>query len=154
MRILGVDPGLKKTGYALLDNMKLLKWGIITSNSDWKSSIVEITDALEKKIADLNPQHIAIESPFSGINPSSSFKLAHLRGAIIYMAKKQGIEVYDYSPAKVKKVITGRGNASKNEVRNFIGKIFKQISGFDEADAIAIAFTHFLEKQHDRKIKG
>lgn len=154
MRILGVDPGLKITGYALLEDMNLLEWGRITVSGDWKESLLKVTEELERKLRKLKPDEIAVETPFTGVNPSSSIKLAYLRGAIVYMAMKNGFMVFDYPPSRVKKSITGRGNASKREVRTFIGKIFREVGGFDEADAVAIAFTHYLERQHDRKIKG
>ncbi len=154
MRILGVDPGLRITGYALLEDMKLVEWGRISMSGDWKESLLRITETLQKKLKEFRPDEIAMESSFTGINPSSSIKIAHLRGAIIYMAMKNGLRVFDYSPSRVKKSITGRGNASKREVRTFIGRIFGEVEGFDEADAVAVAFTHYLARQHDREIEG
>lgn len=154
MRILGVDPGLRITGYALLEDMNLVEWGKISVSGEWKESLFKVTEELERKLREFNPDEIAVETPFTGVNPASSIKLAHLRGAIVYMAMKNGFVVFDYPPSRVKKTITGRGNASKREVRTFIGKIFREVEGFDESDAVAVAFTHYLARQHDRKIKG
>ncbi len=153
MRILGVDPGLHITGYAILDEMELVNCGKIHLKGDWKESLFEASESLKEKVKELRPDEVALESSFAGVNPSSSLKLAHLRGAIIYMSMLFGLRVYDYSPATVKKSITGKGDASKTEVRNYIRRIFRQVEGYDEADAVAVAFAHYLVRSHDRKVE-
>ncbi len=147
MRILGIDPGLVVMGYALLEGRELSAWGRFKGKGTWEERLFQGAQFVEGKIDELSPDEVAIEAPFTGANPSSAIKLAHLKGALMYVVWKKGIPVYEYSPRQVKKAITGRGNASKQEVRNFVGRIFRQVSGYDEADAVALAFTHYLMRE-------
>ncbi len=144
MRILGIDPGLTVLGYALMEGKKLLKWGSFRGKGQWEDRLYQAVEFIRGKLEEFSPDEVAIESPFSGVNPASAIKLAHLKGALMYVARKRGLPVYQYEPRLVKKAITGKGNASKQEVRNFVGRIFHEVAGYDEADAVAVAFTHYL----------
>ncbi len=131
-------------GYALLEGEELKAWGSFRGKGSWEERVCQGAQFIREKIHELSPQEIAVESPFAGANPQSAIKLAHLKGAIMYVACLNSIPVYEYRPRLVKKAITGRGNASKDEVRTFVGRIFSQVAGYDEADAVAVAFAHLL----------
>lgn len=157
MKILGIDPGLQKTGYALIEareNIKLLESGVLVSEKQsWKEAIVEITDQIEDLIDYFSPDEIAIEGIYTFLNPLSALKLAHLKGAIFYVLAKKKLSFHEYPPSVVKKSITGRGNASKNLVKNYVEKIVGcKLSGSDSADALSIAITHYIMRGRDDRL--
>ncbi len=159
MKILGVDPGLQRTGYALIEaseKIELLEIGFFSpKGGGWQEGAVEIADSIAELVERIRPVEAAIENVYTFLNPSSALKLAQLKGAIIYVLKKKGIQVAEYPPAAVKKAITGRGNASKTEVKNFVEKIVgRKLSAGDTADALSVAITHFLMRGNDRLSAG
>ncbi len=138
-------------GYALLEEEELKAWGKFRGKGPWEKRVCQGAEFVAEKIREFSPHEIAVESPFAGANPQSAIKLAHLKGAIMYAACLNSIPIYEYRPRTVKKAITGRGNASKEEVRNFVRRIFSSVETYDEADAVAVAFAHLLLRKNDRK---
>jgi len=154
--ILGVDPGTTILGFALLDatfpqgallDIGTLRLNKIKEHADKLKSIFERT----LQIIELHHPHIlAIEAPFYGKNPQSMLKLGRAQGVVIAAAMYKGLEVYEYSPRKIKQSITGNGNASKEQVAAMLkcmNLIQDDKHAFDATDALAVAICHHLQNK-------
>lgn len=148
-RILGIDPGYGRLGYAILerDNAKekLITAGCIeTPPSDtYEKRLETIGRTLETLIRDFNPSGIAIEKLFMSTNQKTVMRVAETRGVALYLAS--GLAVYEFSPPEIKLAVTGYGRADKKQVEAMVRMIFKPAGSLrdDAIDAIAIAFTAF-----------
>jgi len=152
MRVLGIDPGLNITGYALLESKRrrtaLVEAGVIrTRVSDpMPLRLVEISTELQNIIAQFHPDALAIEEVYSHYeHPRTAIVMGHARGVAILEAARSGIEVFAYASTRVKKSLTGNGRASKLQVQKMI-KSTLNLSVIpeppDAADALAIALCH------------
>jgi crossover junction endodeoxyribonuclease RuvC len=159
MRILGVDPGTKIVGYGVLDvNGNLLEpvaSGVIRTSrtGDLSERLNEIWDGIREVIRKTQPDVAAVEAVFHGRNTSSLIKIGEARGVILLAAASAGIPAQSYSPAEVKKAVTGRGNARKEQVRHMVGVICgRSIAAEtdDETDALAVAIC----RAHRARIPG
>lgn len=148
-RYLGVDPGLNRTGYALLERSprgpRLREAGIIRSTQKLSLAqrVCEIGTGLREVLADLNPHVVGIEQVFSATkHPKTAILMAHARGAILMVAAERAIPVVHYSPAKVKRLLTGSGRASKDQVQHAVQRelqLPELLTPNDVADASAVA---------------
>ena len=155
-KILGIDPGTTVLGFALLNATSqqgaLLEMGVfrlnkIKEHADKLKSIFEKTLQL---IEDHQPQILAIEAPFYGKNPQSMLKLGRAQGVVIAAAMYKGLEVFEYSPRKIKQSITGNGNASKEQVAAMLQNmklVEAQKYPLDATDALAVAVCHHLQNK-------
>ena len=149
MRVIGIDPGLQKTGYAVLEKngnkFVILTSGLITTE---KESIAQRLTFIYRKLVEIidrfSPALLAVESGFYSKNVDSLIKMSEVKGVVILAGSLKGLEVFEYSPAIVKKAIVGRGNATKEQVRFMVEQITKEKiqKGFDVSDAVAIALCH------------
>ncbi|MGH7128595.1 MAG: crossover junction endodeoxyribonuclease RuvC [Planctomycetaceae bacterium] len=146
---LGVDPGLNRTGYALIERTArgpaLREAGVIrsTPGRSLAQRVCEIGSGLREVLAEHHPALMAVEQVFSfGRNPKTALLLAHARGAILMAAAELEIPVIHYTPTEVKRLLTGSGRASKEQIqhaiRNELG-LADVLEPNDVADASAIA---------------
>lgn len=150
MRILGVDPGLQKTGWGVIESkgssLKFLGSGLIqTSSADsFAERLHEIDKGLEKAINIYKPHETAIEETFVNNNPSSTLKLGMARGAAISSLARTGLPVAEYAARFVKKAISGSGRADKDQMGVMIRHllVIKDKINADQADALAVAICH------------
>ncbi len=148
--IIGIDPGLGKTGWAVIskdgNNLKYISSGVIKTEaaSALPDRIHHIYQNLANIIQKFKPNEFAIEETFVNKNPLSSLKLGYGRAAAILAAANSGIEVFEYSAKHVKKAIVGAGAADKNQIKYMVSVLLPKIkiSSEDEADAVAVAITH------------
>ena len=148
-RYLGIDPGLNRTGYALLERSpggpRLSEAGIIRSTQKLSLAqrVCEIGSGLREVLVDLAPQVVGIEQVFSAVkHPKTAILMAHARGAILMMVAERGIPVVHYTPAKIKRLLTGSGRASKDQVQHAVQrelKLAELLKPNDVADASAVA---------------
>jgi len=148
-RYLGIDPGLFRTGYALIERTArgpcLREGGVIQSTKSLSlhQRVHEIGCGIREVLAELKPEIVAIEQVFSNsLNVKSSLLLAHARGAILMMIAEAGIPVIHYTPAEVKRLLTGSGKAPKDQMQHAIQaelKLKKLPEPNDVADASAVA---------------
>lgn len=146
---LGVDPGLNRTGYALLRRTargpSLIEGGVIRSSprETLAARVHEIGCGLREVIVEHEPKFLAIEQVFSQArNPKTAILMAHVRGAILMTAVAAGLTVVHYTPAQIKKLLTGSGRASKEQIQHAIAaelKLKEILSPNDVADATAVA---------------
>jgi len=148
-RYLGVDPGLNRTGYALIERSAkgpfLREGGIVSStrSDSLAQRVLEIGRGIREMIEEYEPGLMAIEQVFSfGKNPKTALLMAHARGAVLFVAAEKEIPVLHYTPTHVKKLLTGNGRASKEQIqhaiRNELG-LAEILEPNDVADASAVA---------------
>jgi crossover junction endodeoxyribonuclease RuvC len=149
-RILGLDPGLGTTGWAIIraDGNRL---GHV-ANGQFKTDaafplaqrLARLAEQLEAMIAEHEPEAAAVEEVFVNQNPQSTLKLGQARGVALLCAARRGIAVGEYSPTLVKKAVVGTGGAEKAQVHAMVSRLLPgtDIAGPDAADALAVAITH------------
>ena len=145
--ILGIDPGLAGTGFALLSgsNLVLSCSTLVTSPGRDGVRLLAITKHLRELLAANPPTEASLEELFMGRNTSSAIGVAQARGAILAVLEECGVPVFEYKPSQVKMVLTGYGNADKAQIARMLGAQVKVPEGRVDAhamDAIAIAVCH------------
>lgn len=149
MRILGIDPGSRCTGFGIIevhgDRAMCVAHGVIkTGGGEFPQRLGIIFSGLQELIRLHHPDAVAVESVFVSRNPSSALKLGQARGAAICAAIEQGLPVSEYSPRSVKQAIVGRGGAEKEQVEHMVCVLLqlKEKLLEDAADALAVALCH------------
>ncbi|MBM3617638.1 MAG: crossover junction endodeoxyribonuclease RuvC [Alphaproteobacteria bacterium] len=152
MLILGVDPGLQRTGWGIIrkegSNLKFIGCGTLLSDSKLPlpARLFQLHEALLEIITHHKPDVSAVEETFVNVNPASTLKLGQARGAILMTLSLAGLPVHEYSATNVKKTVTGSGRAEKEQVQALVEMLMPtskaHIKGPDAADALAIAICH------------
>jgi crossover junction endodeoxyribonuclease RuvC len=152
MIILGIDPGLKATGYGLIEladgRTTLLEAGTIDPNP--KNTIQEKIDAIYQNLEELareyRPDVLVLEKLYSHArHPATSITMGHARGVICLLSKRCGIDLNECSVKRIRKALTGNGNASKEQTRAVVAHILsidqKKLT-LDASDALALALGY------------
>jgi crossover junction endodeoxyribonuclease RuvC len=150
MRVLGIDPGLATTGYAVVGRdagrLRPLAVGVIrTAPGGAAGRLAELRGGLAELIARHNPDVVAIERLFFNNNVRTAMAVGQASGVALLAAAEAGLEVVDYTPSQVKKAITGVGDATKAQVQTMVASLLKlpsTPSPPDAADACALAICH------------
>ncbi len=150
MIILGVDPGSNHTGYAVVETEgrreRVLTCDTLHMNpkSDHHTKLKEIYDRLGAVVEEFLPDECALEMPIYGKNPQSMLKLGRAQAAAMLVALNRQIPVTQYTPAEVKKSVTGNGGASKEQVAYMVRSMVTVPgdAGLDATDALAVALCH------------
>ena len=150
MKILGIDPGLRSTGFGVIEvngnQMTALCHGHIGNPPDLLPSrcLVRSRDVVTKLIDDYKPGVVAIEGLVYVQNTRIAFTLGQVRGVIIAVAAGNNLSIYEYAPRKVKQAVTGLGGAGKTQVGNMVKAMLSlpEIPQADAADALALAICH------------
>ncbi len=153
MKILGIDPGFERCGFALLEKNKqkisIENFGVIRTKSqtNFTDRLHEIGRDFIQILEKHKPEIIAIEDLFFAKNVTTGIKVAEVRGMILYLASEAGCIIYEPKPVEIKKTFTGNGQATKSEMYKMTQLLFSLKSSekiLDDAiDAIAIAFCGF-----------
>jgi crossover junction endodeoxyribonuclease RuvC len=155
VRILGLDPGSLRTGYAVVESNAgrvayVVSGTIRTEGASLTERLQEIFIAVERLTQDFRPDEVAIEGVFMHRNPDSALKLGQARGAALSATFAVRPRVFEYAPRAVKLAVVGTGSAQKDQVQLMVKRLLN-ISGplgADAADALAIALCH----AHSRKV--
>ena len=150
IRILGIDPGLRRTGWGVLDSdgvrLIYVASGVITSatDDDLAYRLRALFEGVMGVIASFDPAEAAVEETFVNDNPRSTLKLGQARGAALLAPAMQGLKVAEYTPNQIKKTVVGAGHAEKRQVQAMISFLLPKakFESADEADALAIAICH------------
>ena len=151
MKILGIDPGLTRTGFGIIDvdgeSLRLIDYGIIKPKSSDKLErrLLTIFNDMSSIIKKYSPTVISIEDVFYGKNVKSALLLGQARGAAMLSAASSKITIFEYSAKKIKQSVTGNGNANKDQVKFMVASILniKNLDiPLDASDALAIALCH------------
>lgn len=154
MLILGIDPGTLILGYSLLDTeggefrIEAMDVLYLKKIPDFNVRIRRIFDTTLRLIDSFHPDHLAIEAPFFGKNVQSMLKLGRAQGVAIAAAMSRGLSYTEYEPSLIKQIVTGNGQASKEQV----AAMLRSILGFenspqylDATDALAVAYTCHMQ---------
>ncbi|MFO7984003.1 MAG: crossover junction endodeoxyribonuclease RuvC [Desulfuromonadales bacterium] len=150
MRILGIDPGTRITGYGLVEKrgnqlLHIDNGAIATrSNRDLADRLKTIHDGLGEIIERYRPEAVAVEQIFVDRNVQSALKLGHARGTALLVGVNAGLPVFEYSATQVKSGVVGYGKASKNQVQQMVKMLLSlpEIAQEDASDALAVAICH------------
>jgi crossover junction endodeoxyribonuclease RuvC len=149
-RILGLDPGLGTTGWAIIqadgNRLSHVANGQLKTDAAFPLAqrLARLAEQLEATIAEHRPDAAAVEEVFVNQNPQSTLKLGQARGVALLCAARVGMAVGEYSPTLVKKAVVGTGGADKAQVHAMVARLLPgaKIAGPDAADALAVAITH------------
>jgi len=149
MRILGIDPGSRFTGFGIIDvqgdRATHVRHGVIrTGTGEFTERLGVIFEELREVIRAEAPAEVAVETVFLSHNAASALKLGQARGAAICAAISMGLPVAEYSPRSVKQAIVGRGAADKVQVQHMVSVLLqlRETPAEDAADALAVALCH------------
>lgn len=150
MKVLGIDPGSRNCGYAIIEKVgsktKLIEAGLIRIKERvLQDQIMELVEGLDIVFKNHTIDEVAIEDIFFAFNPKTVLKLAQFRGALSLKILQVHGNFHEYTPLQVKKAVTGKAKAQKEQVAFMVGKILgikQEIKPLDITDAIAVALTH------------
>ena len=150
MKILGIDPGTRNMGYAILEKsvnkISLVEAGLVKMKPEnVQFQMTQMCEAIDQIFSAHKIDEVAIESMFYAYNPQSVLKLAQFRGALSLKILQIYGNFAEYTPLQVKKSVTGKAKAAKEQVAFMVKRILginKDIKPLDITDAIAIALTH------------
>jgi crossover junction endodeoxyribonuclease RuvC len=162
-RVLGVDPSLTATGYAVLvqagQNFRALTHGAIrtASKTPRPARLLAIQDGLLAVIREWEPEEVAVESPFVAENVRSAMAVGEARAAALLAAAASGLPAHEYPPAEVKRAVSGYGRSEKSQVMEMVLRQIEVDEAFassDAADAAAVALCHFFSSRAARLTAG
>ncbi len=155
IRILGIDPGLRRTGWGVVDvegnRLMFVACGSVITDDKaaLASRLVTIHAGLTRVLDDFRPDEAAVEATFVNKDASATLKLGQARGIALLVPAQAGVSVAEYAPNLVKKTIVGAGHGEKRQIRMMIGVLLPKADpqSEDAADALAIAVTHAHHRQ-------
>jgi crossover junction endodeoxyribonuclease RuvC len=164
--ILGIDPGTSVSGFGVIGitgtTISLIDvghWNIKKTENHF-DKLKQIIEEIEMIIEHYKPDEMAIEAPFYGKNIQSMLKLGRAQGVAIAAALNKGVQIFEYSPKKIKQSITGNGNASKEQVAAMLSTILHTPiinESLDATDALGVAICHHFQSntmQSESKYSG
>ena len=161
IRILGLDPGLRSTGWGIIDvtgnRLVHIANGVVTStHSDQLADrLVHLHQGLTDVVAAHGPDCAAVEQTFVNKDATATLKLGHARAVALLVPALAGLEVAEYAPNHIKKAVVGVGHADKQQVMAMIGILLPgcEVAGADAADALAIAICHAHNRTPAREVR-
>lgn len=156
MRIIGLDPGLRHTGWGVVDKngvkFSFVAAGVISADTtpSLAERLAELHSHLIKVLDEFRPDEASIEKTFVNVNPESTLKLGQARGVVLLAPALKGLPVGEYTPNQIKKMIVGVGHADKKQVDMMIRKMLPTLPEnipADASDALAIAVCHGFMRQ-------
>lgn len=152
MIVLGIDPGLACTGYGLVRRrarkLEAIEYGVIRPGKE-RGGLAERIGVIHEQLRALVQQHepdcLAVEQVFKGPNVQSLVKLCHARAAALLAGTGMGLAVAEYTPMQIKRAVTGRGGADKEQVAFMVARLLglaKEVRPLDASDALAAAICH------------
>lgn len=153
MKILGIDPGTGICGFGVIEVSKnqprMLDNGVIATppHTPLPDRLLDIYDSLHEIIKLNKPDVISVEKLFFTKNITTGISVAEARGVVLLVARQHNLPIFEYTPNEIKKIMTGYGNAKKNQVQEMVKlhlKLKEVPKPDDAADALAAAITHQL----------
>jgi crossover junction endodeoxyribonuclease RuvC len=150
-RILGIDPGTRYFGYGVIERaaagrVRYIECGVLEPKrtADLAARLGEISLGLVELIRELEPDVVAVEGVFHGVNARSALQLGHSRGVALAAAGAHALPVHEYAPATVKRAVAGNGAASKLQVQAMVRTLcgLRRAPKLDASDALAVAICH------------
>lgn len=161
VRILGIDPGTNVLGFAILEvrqrQLSVVEIGVLTFthiDEEHVDKLKYIFEQVQDLVHQYRPSQMAIEAPFFGKNVQAMLKLGRAQGVAMAAGMVNGLSITEYLPKKIKKAVTGNGNASKEQVAGMLENILKrkfQEKYLDATDALAAAVCHHFQSSNPLK---
>jgi crossover junction endodeoxyribonuclease RuvC len=150
MRVLGIDPGTRRTGYGVIDVrdgvMRHVASGVIAprQSGELHQRLLIIFQGLQQMIETYRPEAVSVEDIFFAKHAQGALKLGHARGVALLAAALVDLPLYSYPPAQVKRALSGHGRADKGQVIRLVTMVLQldEEPKEDQADALAIAICH------------
>ncbi|TAJ43232.1 crossover junction endodeoxyribonuclease RuvC [Methanofollis fontis] len=151
MIVIGIDPGLARTGYGVLNNdgrfPTALEYGCIETGNDRTSPgrLLEVYEKVTALLDEYDPAWVALERLFFSKNVTSAMHVSEARGVILLAAEQHGVRIAEYTPNQVKQAVTGSGRAGKQQVQEMMRRLLRLDElprPDDAADGLAIALCH------------
>ncbi len=150
MRVLGLDPGLRNTGWGVIEShgnrLSHVANGVVRSNpkEELAERLLALHEGIKEVVESFQPDFAAVEVTLANKNPSSTLKLGMARGIALLTPASLGVPMGEYLPMIVKKAVVGTGHADKNQVEMMVRRLLPgcEISTSDASDALAVAICH------------
>ncbi len=149
MRILGIDPGSRKTGFGIIDMVRqqpvYVASGVIrVEKYSAPERLKRIFEAFGQLVAQYAPHQVAVEKVFVHKDPVAAIKLGQARGVVLCAAALSDLPIYEYTPTRIKGTIVGKGHARKEQVQFMVRQLLRlsETPQEDAADALACALCH------------
>ncbi len=152
MRVLGIDPGSETLGWGVVDGSglkySLVDFGTVKSSPKeaFSKRLLKIYEGVEAVIEKFQPDVVSVEEAFYATNVKVALKLGQVRGVVLLLGEKAGLEISEFAPRLIKQTVVGYGNAEKHQVQEMVRLLLKMKTvpqPHDAADALAIAICHF-----------
>jgi crossover junction endodeoxyribonuclease RuvC len=161
LRILGIDPGSRLTGFGVLDfesdSATYVASGTVQSTEgEFPDRLKRIFESVAEIVSQYHPEVVAIESVFVHKNAGSALKLGHARSAAICATFESDVEVFEYAPREIKQAVVGNGSATKDQVQHMVISLLR-LDGppsADAADALATALCHGHQRRLNSRLSG
>ncbi|MEM7685589.1 MAG: crossover junction endodeoxyribonuclease RuvC [Paracoccaceae bacterium] len=159
MRVIGFDPGLRRTGWGVIDSLNgrlrhVANGTCTTGSGDLATRLRELHEKIDEVVAEHAPEQAAVEHTFVNKDAAGTLKLGQARAISLLVPAQHGLPVAEYAPNAVKKAVVGVGHADKTQIQHMIGVLLPGIavSGADAADALAIAICHAWTAGTQRRV--
>ncbi len=161
MRVLSIDPGYERVGFAILEKKEgggreeILYSDCFKTSSDnpFSARLKSIGDEMERIIRTYKPKACAIEKLFFNTNQKTALLVSEARGMFLFLAETNLLSIHEYTPSQIKNAITGDGHCSKKQIISMVPKLVylqKDIKYDDEYDAIAVGLTFLARERMDK----
>jgi crossover junction endodeoxyribonuclease RuvC len=161
MRLIGLDPGLRLTGWGVIDvdgnRLRHVAHGVIKVAADRSLAerLCELFDGIVAVIAAQQPAEAAVEETFVNVNPGSTLKLGQARGVVLLAPARAGLPVFEYAANLVKKSVVGAGHADKRQIAMMVGRLLPGVEATaDAADALAVAICHAHHRATAQRVEA
>ena len=149
MRVIGFDPGLRRTGWGIIDSVNgrlrhVANGTCTTEGRDLAMRLAALHTQIELVIAEHKPEQAAVEHTFVNKDAAGTLKLGQARAISLLVPAQNGLPVAEYAPNAVKKAVVGVGHADKSQIQHMVAMLLPgtEVQGADAADALAIAICH------------
>lgn len=163
MRLLGLDPGLQRTGWGIIEisgtRLSFVADGVVSTakNASLAERLMQLHEGIDEIITFHEPAEAAVEETFVNKNPTSTLKLGQARGIALLVPAQRGLAVAEYPPNLVKKTVVGNGHAAKEQIQMMVCTLLPGCRDglqADAADALAVAICHAHHRQTSARIES
>ena len=161
MRLIGLDPGLRLTGWGVIDvdgnRLRHVAHGVVKVSVEGSlaARLHELFEGIAAIVAEHKPIEAAVEETFVNVNPGSTLKLGQARGVVMLAPARAGLPVFEYAANLVKKSVTGAGHADKRQIAMMVGRLLPGVeASADAADALAVAICHAHHRATAKRVEA
>jgi crossover junction endodeoxyribonuclease RuvC len=161
MRLIGLDPGLRLTGWGVIEvdgnRLRHVAHGVVkvAAEGPLADRLCALFEGVATIVAAHQPVEAAVEETFVNVNPGSTLKLGQARGVVMLAPARAGLPVFEYAANLVKKSVTGAGHADKRQIAMMVGRLLPGVEATsDAADALAVAICHAHHRATAKRVEA